>query len=104
MPQKIEMCHITGDELNLMIQESFAEAQEALLQDTRKLLSDLEEKTFMLKKWLTLDECVLYFKSQIKRETIRRNYLKDGLKHSKVGQVIMIHVDDLEAYIESKRT
>ena len=94
---------ISGDDLDHQIQQSFAKAQQALLEETRELLSSIESQAYMLKKWLTLDDIVLYFGGRVKRQTIARSWLKSGLKHSKVGQIVVVHIDDLESYCEANR-
>jgi len=97
---RLEVEHITEDELRQQIERSAREAVEMGLTEMRETIDRLTKMAYLQKDWLTLEEAARY--ADITTTTLRE-WREEGLPEAEVEGRIYIEREDLDDFIASHK-
>jgi len=97
---RLEVEHMTEDELRQKIERSAKEAVEMGLQEMRETIDRLTKMAYLQKDWLTLEEAARY--ADITTTTLR-DWRENGLPEAEVGGRTYIEREALDDFIASHK-
>lgn len=98
---KDKIAVIQAEELRELFEMEAKRIHDLYTARDQKHISELREKLYMFKEWWSLEETAKEL--GVSAGTVRKEYVKQGLKYSKVGQKMRFKRDDVWEWHEENR-